>query len=44
LLGEREQRLRMLFAVDDDMRAMKFAYGVQYFGRIDLPAPVAVGG
>ncbi len=38
-----EQRLRMLFAVDDDMRAMKFAYGVQYFGRIDLPAPVAAG-
>jgi hypothetical protein len=34
------QRLKMLFAVDSHQRTMKFASGVQYFGRIDLPVPV----
>jgi hypothetical protein len=33
------QRLRMLFGLDGHHQAMKFAYGVQYFGRIDLPVP-----
>jgi len=34
------QRLRLLFAVHDGLRAVKFAMFVNYFGHIDLPAPV----
>jgi hypothetical protein len=33
------QRFRMLFAVDDHQRCMKFAYGVQYFGKVEFPVP-----
>jgi hypothetical protein len=33
------QRLRMLFGMDERHRAMKFASGVQYFGKVDLPVP-----
>ena len=33
------QRLRMLFAVPDGVRVVKFALGVTYFSRISLPAP-----
>ena len=34
------QRLRMLFAVHDGLRAAKFALFVTYFGHVDLPAPL----
>jgi hypothetical protein len=34
------RRLRMLYAVRDGLRAMKFANGVTYFGHIDLPTPL----
>jgi hypothetical protein len=34
------QRLRMVFAVHEGMRAVKFALFVTYFGRIELPAPL----
>jgi hypothetical protein len=34
------QRLRMVFAVHDGLRAVKFALLVTYFGHVDLPAPL----
>ena len=34
------QRLRMVFAVHDGLRAVKFALFVTYFGRVDLPLPL----
>jgi hypothetical protein len=34
------QRLRLLFAIGDDVRAVKFAKGVTYFGHVQLPAPL----
>lgn len=34
------QRLRMLFAVHDGLRAAKFGMFVTYFGHVDLPAPL----
>jgi hypothetical protein len=34
------QRLRMLFAVHDGLRAVKFGMFVTYFGKVDLPAPL----
>lgn len=34
------RRLRMLFAVREGIRAVKFANVVTYFGHVDLPAPV----
>jgi len=34
------QRLRMLFAVHDGLRSVKFAMFVNYFGHVDLPAPL----
>jgi hypothetical protein len=34
------QRLRMLFAVHDGLRAVKFALFVTYFGRVELPPPL----
>lgn len=34
------RRLRMLFAVHDGLRAVKFANMVTYFGHVDLPAPI----
>jgi hypothetical protein len=34
------QRLRMVFAVHDGLRAVKFALFVTYFGHVDLPAPL----
>jgi hypothetical protein len=37
------QRLRMVFAVHDGLRAVKFALFVTYFGRVDLPAPLPKG-
>jgi len=37
------QRLRMVFAVHDGLRAVKFALVVTYFGRVDLPAPLPKG-
>jgi hypothetical protein len=33
-------RLRMLFAIREGVRAVKFANMVTYFGHVDLPAPV----
>jgi hypothetical protein len=35
------QRLRMLFAVPDGVRAVKFANLVTYFGHAELPPPLA---
>jgi hypothetical protein len=34
------QRLRMLFAVHEELRAVKFGLFVTYFGHIELPAPL----
>jgi len=34
------QRLRMLFAVHDGLRAVKFALFVTYFGHVELPPPL----
>ena len=34
------QRVRMVFAVHEGLRAVKFAMMVTYFGRVDLPAPL----
>ena len=34
------QRLRMLFAVHDGLRTVKFGMFVTYFGHVDLPAPL----
>jgi hypothetical protein len=31
------QRLRMLFAIDEKQTSVKFASGVHYFGRVELP-------
>ena len=33
-------RLRMLFAIHEGLRAVKFAMFVTYFGRVELPAPL----
>lgn len=38
------QRLRMLFAIRDGVRAVKFANVVTYFGHVDLPAPLPKAG
>ncbi|MFO0798763.1 MAG: hypothetical protein U0804_14920 [Gemmataceae bacterium] len=35
------QRLRMLFGVPKGVRAVKFAAVVTYFGRVELPPPLA---
>ena len=37
------QRLRMVFAVHDNLRSVKFALFVTYFGHVDLPAPLPKG-
>jgi hypothetical protein len=34
------RRLRMLFAIREGVRAVKFANMVTYFGHVDLPAPL----
>jgi len=34
------QRVRLLFAVHDEIREVKFALFVTYFGRVQLPAPL----
>ena len=34
------QRLRMVFAVHDGLRSVKFGLFVTYFGHVDLPAPL----
>jgi hypothetical protein len=34
------RRLRMLFAIREGVRAVKFANVVTYFGHVDLPAPI----
>jgi hypothetical protein len=34
------QRVRCLFAIPEGVRAVKFACFVNYFGRVELPAPV----
>jgi hypothetical protein len=34
------KRVRLIMAVPDEVRAVKFANLVTYFGRVDLPAPV----
>ena len=43
-LGEGEltgpQRLRLLFAIGNEVRAVKLASGVTYFGHIQLPPPL----
>lgn len=36
------QRLRMLFAVTKELLDVKFGYHFTYFGRVELPAAVAV--
>jgi hypothetical protein len=38
------QRLRMLFAIRDGVRAVKFANVVTYFGHVDLPTPLPKAG
>lgn len=36
------QRLRLLFAVPQDVREAKFTYHFTYFGKVAFPAPVAL--
>jgi hypothetical protein len=38
------QRVRMLFAIRDGVRAVKFANFTHYFGRVELPAPLPQAG
>jgi hypothetical protein len=38
------QRLRMLFAVSDGLRAVKFSVIAYHFGHVDLPAPLPKAG
>jgi hypothetical protein len=37
------QRMRMLFAIGDGIREVKFASGVTYFGHVKLPRPLPKG-
>ena len=34
-------RVRFLFGVHEGLKAVKFANGVTYFGRMELPVPLA---